>query len=336
MKLGLSGRLTQATIRSPLTPLFLLAALAVGVMALIVIPREEEPQISVPMVDIRVNADGLKAPDAVELVTKPLEAIVKAIDGVEHVYSQTEDDRVMVTARFLVGTKADDAILRVHEKIRANIDRIPVGIPEPLIVGRGINDVAIVVLTLSPKPEAAARWTDKDLYEVADKLRAELMKVDNVGLTYISGGSPQQIRVEPDPEKLALFGVTLQQLVAKVQGANRSFLAGQVRDAGQMRGVAAGQTLSGVPDIGLLLITTRDGRPVYVKDVASVVIGPSPLEHRVWNDVAGSGGAWQRTPAVSVALAKRAGANAVVVAEDILARLETLKANSCRTTSPSR
>src|SRR3990170_4869542 len=137
------------------------------------------------MVDIRVTADGLKAPDAVELVTKPLETIVKSIDGVEHVYSQTQDDRVMVTARFLVGTKADDAILRVHEKLRANFDRIPVGIPEPLIVGRGINDVAIVVLTLSPRPEAAARWTDKDLYQVADELRTELMKVDNVGLSYI-------------------------------------------------------------------------------------------------------------------------------------------------------
>ena len=98
MKLGLSGRLTQATIRSPLTPLFLLAALAVGLLALLSIPREEEPQISVPMVDIRVNADGLKAPDAVELVTKPLEAIIKSLDGVEHVYSQTVDDRVMVTA----------------------------------------------------------------------------------------------------------------------------------------------------------------------------------------------------------------------------------------------
>ncbi len=233
MNLGLSGRLTRATIRSPLTPLFLLAAIALGLIALLVIPREEEPQISVPMVDIRVNADGLKAPDAVELVTKPLEAIVKAIDGVEHVYSQSEDDRVMVTARFLVGTKAEDAILRVHEKIRANMDRIPVGIPEPLIVGRGINDVAVVVLTLSPKPEAAGRWTDKDLYELGDKLRTELMKTDNVGLTYISGGSPQQIRVEPSPEKLALFGVTLQQLVAKVRDANRSFLAGQVRDAGR-------------------------------------------------------------------------------------------------------
>ena len=325
MKLGLSGRLTAATIRSPLTPLFLLAALAVGLIALLVIPREEEPQISVPMVDIRVVADGLKGPDAVELVTKPLEAIVKGIDGVEHVYSQTQDDRVMVTARFLVGTKAEDAILRVHEKIRANFDRMPVGIPEPLIVGRGINDVAVVVLTLSPKPEAAARWTDKDLYELADKLRADLMKVDNVGLTYISGGNPQQIRVEPDPEKLALYGVTLQQLVGKVKDANRSFLAGQVRDGGLTRTVAAGQTLSGVPDIGLLIVTSRDNRPVYVRDLASVVIGPSPQEHRVWNEAAGVGGAWQRTPAVSVALAKRAGANAVVVAEDLLARLESAK-----------
>jgi multidrug efflux pump subunit AcrB len=325
MKLGLSGRLTAATIRSPLTPLFLLAALAVGLIALLVIPREEEPQISVPMVDIRVVADGLKGPDAVELVTKPLEAIVKGIDGVEHVYSQTQDDRVMVTARFLVGTKAEDAILRVHEKIRANYDRIPLGIPEPLIVGRGINDVAVVVLTLSPKPEAAARWTDKDLYELADKLRAELMKVDNVGLTYISGGNPQQIRVEPDPEKLALYGVTLQQLVGKVKDANRSFQAGQVREAGLTRTVAAGQTLSGVPDIGLLIVTSRDNRPVYVRDLASVVIGPSPQEHRVWNEAAGANGAWQRTPAVSLALAKRAGANAVVVAEDLLARLQSVK-----------
>ena len=181
------------------------------------------------------------------------------------------------------------------------------------------------MLTLSPKPEAAGRWTDKDLYELADKLRAELTKVDSIGLTYISGGAAQQIRVEPDPEKLSLFGVTLQQLVAKVKDANRSFLAGQVRDAGIVRSVAAGQTLSGIPDIGLLLISTRDGRPVYVKDVASVVIGPSTTEHRVWNDARDGKGNWARVPAVSLALAKRAGANAVVVSEDIAHRLEGLK-----------
>ncbi len=325
MRLGLSGRLTQATIRSPLTPLFLFAALAVGLIALLTIPREEEPQISVPMVDIWVNADGLKAPDAVELVTKPLEAIIKGIDGVEHVYSQTVDDRVLVTARFFVGTNADDAILRVHEKIRANLDRIPVGIPEPLIVGHGINDVAVVVLTLSPKPEAAGRWTDKDLYELGEQLQAELVKTDNVGLTYISGGSPQQIRVEPDPEKLALFDVTLQQLVDKVRGANRSFQSGSVRDNDTMRNVTAGQTLAGIPDIGLLLVTTRDNRPIYVRDVATVAIGPSPLEQRVWMETPGRGGTWNRVPAVSVAFAKRAGANAVVVAEDLLARLKSVE-----------
>ena len=325
MNLGLSGRLTQATIRSPLTPLFLLAALAVGLLALLTIPREEEPQISVPMVDIRVNADGLKAPDAVELVTKPLESIVKGIDGVEHVYSQTVDDRVMVTARFLVGTSADDAVLRVHDKIRANLDRIPVGIPEPLIVGRGINDVGVVVLTLSPKPEAAGRYTDKDLYQLAQQLQYELVKTENVGLTYISGGNAQQIRVEPDPEKLALYGVTLQQLIGKVRDANRSFLAGNVRDAGRARNVAAGQTLSGIPDIGLLLVTTRDNRPVYVRDLAKIVIGPSPQEHRVWMEMPDKGGQWDRVPAVSVAFAKRAGANAVVVAEELLARLKSVE-----------
>ena len=325
MKLGISGRLTQATIRSPLTPLFLMAALVAGLIALMVIPREEEPQISVPMVDIVVNADGLKAADAVELVTKPLEAIVKGINGVEHVYSQTQDDRVMLTARFFVGTSEDDAILRVQAKIRANYDRIPTGIPEPLIVGRGINDVAIVTMTLSPTPEAAPRWNDKDLYQLAERLRSELIKVDNIGLSYLAGGTSAQIRVEPDPEKLALFGVTLEQLTGKVRDANRSFLAGGVRDAGRQLVVAAGQTLSGVPDIGLLLITTRDGRPVYVRDVAKVVIGSAPVEHRVWTYAPEKAGQWDRAPAVTIAFAKRAGANAVVVSQAIVDRVASLK-----------
>ena len=127
MNLGISGRLTRATIKSPLTPLFLLAAIVFGILAVITIPREEEPQISVPMVDIFVQANGLTAGDAAEQVTKPLEEIVKGINGVEHVYSQTQDNRVMVTARFFTGTSEDDAILRVQAKLRANYDRIPLG-----------------------------------------------------------------------------------------------------------------------------------------------------------------------------------------------------------------
>ena len=324
MKLGFSGRLTRATIRSPLTPLFLLAALAAGLVALLTIPREEEPQISVPMVDIVVAANGLKAPDAAELVTKPLETIVKAIAGVEHVYSQTQDDRAVVTVRFVVGTNEDDAVLRVNDKIRANFDRIPIGVPEPLIVGHGINDVAIVALTLSPTAEAAGHWTDKDLYDLAAKLRTELTKVGDIGTSFIVGTGPEEIRVEPDPEKLSLFGVTLQQLIGKVRDANREFVAGSVRDAGTTRTLAAGQTLRGVPDIGLLLLTTRDGRPVYVRDVAKIVVAPSVVDSRVWTLTSGKDD-WVRAPAVSVALAKRAGANAVVVSQAIIDRVEALK-----------
>ena len=324
MKHGLADFLTRSTIQSPLTPLFLFAALALGLTALLSIPREEEPQISVPMVDIRVQADGLAATDAVELVTKPLEEIVKAISGVEHVYSESYDDQVVVTARFLVGTSADDAILRVHEKLRANFDRIPVGIPEPLIVGRGINDVAIVVATLSPAPDVAGRWSDQDLRQLAEELRSEMIKVEDVGLTYLTGAAPAQIRVEPDPETLALFGLTLEQLVAKVSGANRSFMAGQVRDGGRSLTVSGGQTLQGVPDIGLLLVSTRDGRPVYVKDVATVVVGSAPPEARSWNITVGGDGAATRTPAISLALAKRAGANAVVVSERVIDKIESL------------
>jgi multidrug efflux pump subunit AcrB len=327
-KLGISGNLTRAFISSKLTPLLLLSALALGSIALVMLPREEEPQISVPMVDIQVRADGLKAQDAARLVTEPLETIVKAINGVEHVYSYTYDDRVLLTARFLVGTKADEAILRVHDKVRANLDRIPIGIPEPLIVGRGIDDVAILSLTLSPKPEAAGRWTPQALYHLAENLRIELAKVDNTGLTYIVGGTPDQIRVEPDPERLSLYGITLAQLVDKVKSANRSFMAGEIRDLDHAMPVVAGQTLHGIPDIGLLLLTTRDGRPVYVRDVANVVVGGKPLEQQSWNFSKGQNGELVRVPAVSIAIAKRAGANAVDIAARLIEKLELMRHGS--------
>jgi multidrug efflux pump subunit AcrB len=321
MKLGIAGHLTRVFIASPLTPLFLLAALALGLVALITLPREEEPQISVPMVDIRVTANGLRAEDAVKLVTEPLETIVKSIDGVEHVYSQTEDDGAVVTARFKVGTNSDAAILRVHEKVRANMDRIPVGIPEPLIVGRGIDDVAIVVVTLRPTAAAAARWTANDLTRLARELQVEVAKLPDIGLTYIVGEQPEQFRVEPDPEKLSLYGITLQQLAAKIDGANRSFRIGTVREDTRQRAVVAGQTLQSLPEIGNLVLTARDGRPVYVRDVARVVLATSPAENRV-TDIRKVSDRLERTPTVSLAIAKRPGTNAVVIADEIVKRLE--------------
>jgi len=325
MKLGFSGWLTKTFIVSPLTPLFLLASVAVGAIALNVLPREEDPQISVPMVDIMVRADGLKAGDAVELVTEPLEDLIKGIDGVDQVYSQTRDDFVTVTARFDVGTDEDVANVRVFEEIKANINRLPVGVPEPLIVGRGINDVAILNLTLSVSDKAATNWDDNKLFALADELQHVLTKVDDVGTSYIVGGRADQIRIEPDPERLALYGITLNQLVEKVKNANRSFQVGRVRDKGASIPVVAGQTLQGVPDVGLLVLNSYDGRPVYVKDVANVVTGGVPDEKRVWQISKSEDGALIRKPAVTIAFAKRKGANAVAVAKDLLNRLDMEK-----------
>ncbi|CCQ75189.1 efflux RND transporter permease subunit [Magnetospira sp. QH-2] len=322
-KLGISGNITRAFITSPLTPLLLLASIAVGLIALAVLPREEEPQISVPVVDIIVNVDGLKAVDVVELVTKPLEDIVNGIDNVEHVYSESMDDFVMVSARFDVGTDEDVAIVRIHETIQAHLDTIPYGIPMPLIVGRGVNDVPIVVFTLSPEAKVADRWDDNALYNLAEELLPELVKVPDVGLTLIVGGRANQIRVEPDPELLSRHGLTLNQVVDKIRNANRSFQVGTLRSGGHSVPAVAGQTLQGVGDIGQLLITSRDGRPVYVKDVANVVVGAEPGEHRVWQ--IGKSETGGPVPAVSIALAKRAGANAVTVAQKLEERLESVK-----------
>jgi len=324
VKLGISGNLTRATINSPLTPLLLLASIAIGLLALLSIPREEEPQISVPMVDIQVMAPGLAAADAVELVGIPLETIVKSIAGVEHVYTQAEDDGVMVTARFLVGSNPEAAATRIEEKLRANWDRIPVGIPDPKVTVRGINDVPMVVLTLSPKPGAAGQWTDAALYELATKLRTEIAKVDNVGLTFITGGRPDEIRIAPDPARLAQHRVPLGSIIEAASQANRAFPAGSIRDGGQAVAVTSGQTLGSAAEVGQLTVRSVSGAPVYLRDVATVSQGPREDQARAWR-WARTDDKWHSAPAVSIAVAKRAGANAVVVSDALLARVETLK-----------
>ena len=321
---GLAGAITRTFIDSPLTPLILIASLVFGLIALVALPREEEPQISVPMIDILVRADGLKAPDAVKLIAEPLEQIVKGIDGVEHVYTQARDDSVAVTARFLTGTSPDTAVLRVHDKIRANMDRIPVGIPEPLIIGRGIDDVAIVTLTLSPDREAAGQITANDLTRIARELETDLTRIADVGQSYLVGAADEIIRIAPDPARLALYGVTLQQLAAKVQGANRTFPAGLIYDQGEEIMLSAGETLD-PGDIGNLLLTARDGRPVYVRDVATISLATDTTDALTASVRRGADGDVERVPAVTLALAKRAGSNAVTVAGTILDRVTELQ-----------
>ena len=324
MALGISGRITRATIASPLTPLFLLTAILVGLIATMTIAREEEPQISVPMVDIQVAAPGLSASDAVELVGKPLETIVKSVNGVEHVYTQADNQGVLVTARFLVGSNPEDAAIRINERLNANIDRIPVGIPPPKVTVRGINDVPIVVLTLTPKPGAPGQWTDQSLFELAGKLRTEIAKTNDVGLTFIVGGQQQRIRVVPDPAKLAAHRVPLGAVIEAAAQANRSFPAGSVRENGGAADVLAGRTLASAADVGMLTVRSVTGEAVYLRDVATVVEGPGQDQARSWR-WAKDGKSWAEAPAVSLAIAKRPGANAVTVSEAILARVNALK-----------
>ncbi|MDE1914794.1 MAG: efflux RND transporter permease subunit [Sphingomonadales bacterium] len=321
MNLGISGRITRATIASPLTPLFLLAAILVGLIATITIPREEEPQIKVPMVDIRVAAPGLSAADTVELAGKPLEQIVKSIDGVEHVYTQAQDNGVMVTARFNVGQDPEAAATRVDEKIKANIDKIPAGVLPPQITVRGISDVPIVVLTLTPRGPG---WDERSLYTLATKLRGEVAKVDDVGLTFITGGQRDVIRIIPDPARLAAARVPLSSLMEAVRQGGRSFPAGTVREDGQALAVMAGAPLGSADALRRLTVRSAGGAPVLLGDVARIEQGGAQDQAHSWR-WARDGQGWSMGPAVSIAIAKRNGANAVDVSQAVVARVQALK-----------
>lgn len=324
-----TGRITQAFAHSTLTPLIIVVSLVLGAMALTSMPQEEDPQITVPFVDVVINASGLKANDVVELVTKPFEDILKGIDNVEHTYSTTRDDGVVFTIRFDARFDKDIAVARVNDAIDANRWRMPPNIQEPVVMGRGIDDVAVVVLTLAPKPGNEGRWQWGALYDLAEELQHELVKVDNVGLTYISGGKPREVRIEPDPELLSLYGVTLNQLVAKIRGANRAFVTSGLESDNRLDPVIVGRSLQNNSDIGLLLLTTQDGRPVYVRDVARVVVGDGIPTQHVWNltPTTGADGArtFQSQPAVTLAIGKRKGSNGVQISEDVLKRLELVR-----------
>lgn len=322
--LGLSGRLTKAALRSPLTPLFLIVAVLVGLLALMSIPREEEPQISVPMIDIMVAAPAMSADDATELVAKPLETIIKSIDDVDHIYSFIDDHQVMVTARFKVGTDPDEAVVRVHEKIRANYNRIPQGVSEPSVVARGIQDVPVMVITLSPK-DGADQITDQVLYDVAKKLQTELSKTDNVGLSFITGGRAQEIRIVPDPVRMKAHGVSLLALNAAINAGTTVFPAGKVRHDGQSLAVAAGQTPKSAQDVAMIKVSSSLGQSIYVRDVATILEAPREDQALSWRYERKADGQWRQTPSVSLSIAKRKGANAVVLSHAIKARLDTLK-----------
>jgi multidrug efflux pump subunit AcrB len=321
---GLAGSLTAATIAAPLTPLILLASLLVGLLAVLTIPREEEPQISVPMVDIELAVPGMTAAQAVEHVGKPLEDILMATPGVEHVYVQAQDHGLLATARFEVGSRPEDAATRVQERLQANADRAPPGIVWPKVTVRGIDDVPVLVLALSPDPALADRWTDREIRMVAERLRTELLKVPDVGQTFLVGGRPDAIRIIPDPARLAAHGVPLSAVVEAVRAAAAPMPAGTTLEAGRAAILVAGDGIANAADLQRIRLRSIAGAPVYLSDVATLVEGPVDTSARTWR-LARADGAFHLAPSVSLAIAKRPGANAVTVSEALLHRLATLE-----------
>ncbi|MGB7501846.1 MAG: efflux RND transporter permease subunit, partial [Azonexus sp.] len=203
---GFAGGLARKFINSPLTPLLLVASFLIGLMGMIITPREEDPQISVPMVDIFVGYPGASAEQVKNLVSEPLERLMSEISGVKHVYSMSQDGRSMVTVRFDVGQQMEPSLVKLYDKLYSHMDAIPKGVTQPLVKPKGIDDVPVVTLTLSSKVDDIVT-----LRKIALDVQQKVKSLPNTGQSFVTGGSPEQVRVEVDPGRLTAFagGITL-------------------------------------------------------------------------------------------------------------------------------
>ncbi len=323
--LGLAGRMACTFIDSPITPLLMMAALAIGLLGLVFTPRQEDPQISVPMVDIFVQYPGTSAEQVTSLVTEPLERIMSEIPGVKHVYSASRRGQAIVTVRFRVGEQLGPSIVKVHYKLQSNLDKIPPGVAMPLVKPKGIDDVPVVTLTL---------WSenidDSSMRTLGLDVLQRLQEVPETGEGFVVAGRAEQIRVEVEPERLAGYGLTLGQIAQAVKAANSSIPAGDLEYGNREFSVYSGDFLHNAQDVASLVIGTYQGMPVYLRDVASVQHGPSETRQMAtfYSGPAAEGVEAQAPygyPAVTVALAKKEGSNGVTVSQAILKKLEVLK-----------
>ncbi|MBF0158016.1 MAG: efflux RND transporter permease subunit [Magnetococcales bacterium] len=310
-------------IQSPLSPLLLLACLAMGLLGLLVTPRQEDPQISVPMVDIFVRYAGASSEQVATLVTEPLERIMSEIGGVKHVYSASARGQAMVTVEFDVGENLESSIVKLRDKVMSNMDRIPPGVDQPLIKPKAVDDVPVVTLTL---------WSrdvdDSALRILALDVLQRIKEVGNTSQGLIIGGRSEQIRVEVYPERLSGYGLSLDQIANTIQTANSEQGIGNVESGDVGFKVYTGAFLRNAQDINRLVIGTHQGMPIYIGDVARVTYGPEETSQLVTyytgpaakNSVQADGAA-----AVTLAIAKKKGSNGVTVANGILERVETLK-----------
>jgi len=322
-RLGLAGLIAKSFIHSPLSPLLFIAMLGMGILGLIATPRQEDPQISVPMIDVFVQYPGASTQQVESLAVEPLERLLSEIPGVKHVYSASEREQGIITVRFKVGEEMGPSLVKVHDKLQANRQALPPGALEPLVRPKGIDDVPVVTLTL---------WSealdDAALRALGSKLLQSLAQIPDVGQGFIVGGRQEQIRVEVEPQRLAGFGVSLEQIAHTIQTANAERRTGDAEAADRHLTVYTGSFLSGPSDVKRLMLGTYDGKPVYVGDVARVLLAPEEYKQQVNyytgpsypGDASADG-----MPAVTIALAKKEGSNGVTVANAILDKAEALK-----------
>ena len=322
--LGLAGNMAKEFIHSPLSPILFFAMLALGLLGLVFTPRQEDPQISVPMVDIFVQFPGASADQVASLAIDPLERIMSEIPGVKHVYSASQRGQGMVTVRFKVGEQLGPSLVKVYDKLESNKDKIPPGVPEPLVKPKGIDDVPVVTLTLwSPDvDDGALRTLSLDVLQ-------SLKQVPNTGQGFIVGGRAEQIRVEVMPERLSGFNIGLNQVAGAIQTANSEMTSGSMEMGGTHFTVYSGSFLRTAEDVKRLVVGTHQGAPVYVRDVARVFQAPEETSQMVTYYTGPAYEGEQEVPhgmpAVTIAVSKKVGTNGVTVANAILEKVEQLK-----------
>ncbi len=323
-RLGLAGNIAHFFIDSPLTPLLFAAALFIGLIGLMYTPRQEDPQISVPMIDIFVQYSGASAEDVANLAIAPLEAMMKEIPGVKHIYSASQHDQGIVTVRFKVNEEMGPSIVKVHDKLQSNMDKIPPGVSMPLVKPKGIDDVPVVTLTLW-----AEGIYDSELRVLAHKVLQRLKEVPDTGQGFVVGGRAQQIRIEVLPERLIGFGISLDQIANAVRSANTEYPAGYLEQGATSFKVFTGSFFKNVSDVKQLVVGVNQGKPVYLRDIATITDSPSEASALVsYYSGAGTVGTEKMAsdiPAVTIALAKKEGSNGVTVAGEVIAKLESLK-----------
>lgn len=314
--LGIAGRLAKAFINSKLTPLFIVASLALGVFAVAIIPREEEPQILVPMLDITTAMPGASAAEVEQQVTLPIETLVHEISGVEYVYSTSTPGQSLVIVRFLVGTPQEDALIKVYSKLYSNFDRIPPGITQPIIKARSIDDVPILALTLWGE-----HYNGYQLRTIAEEVQHNIAQIPDVSESTIIGGLPRTMRVVLSTGKLNGYGLSPMSIVGHLQGANASLQAGSYAVNNQQIRVDAGNLFTKREDLERVVVGVVRGRPVYLRDVAEKIVdGPAdPSEYVTFGTAAGTAhGATHEYPAVTITVAKRKGTNATDISNAVL------------------